>query len=58
MRAALESLGFTVDLLLNAGQEQMESAAMRLRSRLSAEGRNGLFTTHLLANLKTPGLSV
>jgi tetratricopeptide (TPR) repeat protein len=37
MKAALESLGFTVDLVVNGAQEQMESAATRLRSRLSAE---------------------
>jgi formylglycine-generating enzyme required for sulfatase activity len=36
MKAALEGLGFTVDLVLNGAQEQMESAVMRLRSRLSA----------------------
>jgi hypothetical protein len=37
MKAALESLGFTVDVVVNGGQEQMESAATRLRGRLSAE---------------------
>ena len=34
--AALQGLGFTVDKLLNASQEQMESAAIRLKNRLSA----------------------
>jgi hypothetical protein len=36
MKAALESLGFTVDLVVNGALDQMESAAMRLKSRLSA----------------------
>jgi hypothetical protein len=36
MKAALESLGFTVDLVVNGALDQMESAAARLRSRLSA----------------------
>jgi len=34
--AALQSLGFTVDKLLNASQEQMESGAIRLKNRLSS----------------------
>jgi tetratricopeptide (TPR) repeat protein len=36
MKAALESLGFTVELVVNGALDQMESAAMRLRNRLSA----------------------
>ncbi|MFP3090643.1 tetratricopeptide repeat protein [Treponema sp. TIM-1] len=36
MKTALESLGFTVDLVVNGALDQMESAATRLRSRLSA----------------------
>jgi hypothetical protein len=37
IKAALESLGFTVDMVVDGGLDQMESAAVRLRSRLSAE---------------------
>jgi hypothetical protein len=37
MKAALEGLGFTVDLVVNGALDQMESAATRLRGRLSAE---------------------
>jgi formylglycine-generating enzyme required for sulfatase activity len=33
---ALQSLGFTVDKLLNASLDQMENAAIRLKNRLSA----------------------
>jgi hypothetical protein len=42
--AALRGLGFTVDLVINAGRVQMEEAVTRLKSRLSAErGSYGLF---------------
>jgi hypothetical protein len=34
--AALQGMGFTVDKVLNGTQEQMESAAIRLKNRLSA----------------------
>jgi len=34
--AALQALGFTVEKLLNASQDQMESGAIRLKNRLSA----------------------
>jgi len=36
MAAALEVLGFTVDKVLNSSLDQMESAVIRLRNRLSA----------------------
>jgi WD40 repeat protein len=36
MKAALEGLGFTVDLVVNGALDQMESGATRLKSRLSA----------------------
>ena len=36
MADALREIGFTVDKLLNAGQDQMETAVMRLKDRLSA----------------------
>ena len=35
MAAALQSLGFTVDKVLNGNLDQMESAIMRLKNRLS-----------------------
>jgi hypothetical protein len=35
MKAALESLGWTVDLVRNGNLEQMESAVIRLKNRLS-----------------------
>jgi len=35
MAAALESLGFTVDKVTNGSQDQMDSAVMRLKNRLS-----------------------
>jgi len=42
--AALESLGFTVDKVLNGTLEQMEDAAVRLKDRLSAaENAYGFF---------------
>jgi WD40 repeat protein len=42
--AALRGLGFTVDLMTNAGRVQMEEAVTRLKNRLSAErGSYGLF---------------
>jgi len=36
--ASLQKLGFTVDKLLNGSQEQMDSAVMRLKNRLSVSG--------------------
>jgi uncharacterized caspase-like protein len=36
MEAALKGLGFAVDLVLNGGLDQMETAAVRLKNRLSA----------------------
>jgi WD40 repeat protein len=42
--AALRGLGFTVDLVTNAGRVQMEEAVTRLKSRLSVEQSSyGLF---------------
>ena len=38
MAAALESLGFTVERLLDANLEQMESAVTQLKNRLSVSG--------------------
>jgi hypothetical protein len=35
MAAALQSMGFTVDKLIDASQEQMDSAVIRLKNRLS-----------------------
>ena len=44
MQAALERLGFTVELLTNASQSQMESAVVRLGGRLgSSKQAVGLF---------------
>ncbi len=44
MKAALERLGFTVELLTNASQSQMESAVVRLGGRLgSSKQAVGLF---------------
>ncbi|GHV69718.1 hypothetical protein AGMMS49928_13270 [Spirochaetia bacterium] len=40
MEAALKGLGWTVELVLNGGQEQMEGAAIRLKNRLSASKQN------------------
>ena len=36
MAAVLQGLGFTVDMLLDASQDQMENAVVRLKNRLSA----------------------
>ena len=42
--AALETLGFTVDKLLDASQEQMDGAVIRLKNRLSLDhGSYGFF---------------
>ncbi|GBU26785.1 hypothetical protein R84B8_00298 [Treponema sp. R8-4-B8] len=44
MEAALQGLGFTVDKLLDANLDQMESAVMRLKNRLSvSSGSYGFF---------------
>ena len=40
MAAALSDLGFTVEKLLNANLDQMESAAIRLKNSLSASGNS------------------
>ncbi|MDR1173882.1 MAG: caspase family protein, partial [Treponema sp.] len=36
MKAALQGLGWTVDLVINGNLDQMESAAIRLKNRLAA----------------------
>ena len=42
--AALETLGFTVDTLINASQDQMDNAVIRLKNRLSvAQNSYGFF---------------
>ena len=44
MAAALESLGFSVEVILNGSLEQMESASIRLQERLSeTENSYGFF---------------
>ncbi|MFP3040354.1 caspase family protein, partial [Treponema primitia] len=44
MKAALQGLGFQVDLLLNGAQAQMEAAVVRLGRQLAAApGSYGLF---------------
>jgi hypothetical protein len=44
--AALRGMGFTVDLLTNAGRVQMEGAVIRLKNRLgAARGSYGFFIT-------------
>ena len=40
MAETLESLGFTVDRLINGNLNQMETATLRLKNRLMEAGRN------------------
>ena len=45
MKSVLESLGFNVDIVLNASLAQMENATIKLKNRLEEAGNNsyGLF---------------
>ena len=42
MKDVLESLGFTVDIVLNGSLGQMENSAIRLRNRLSEAGNDAI----------------
>ena len=53
MSAVLKDLGVKVDTLTNASLGEMEDAVVQ-----AGTGLNGLFTSQLLRNLKTPGLEI